>query len=85
MAGAALLPGHGGFTSGLKTDLRIRKAEECDDVNLMQNQNLSVTLILEMFPLIVDLSSHTVVSDEPEKKTTDGNNKVIISCLHGNS
>lgn len=32
MAGAALLPGHGGFTSGLRMDFRIKGAEEWNDV-----------------------------------------------------
>lgn len=53
------------------------EAGEQHDVNQTQTQTS-----LEIFLLSVDLSSHTLVMGEPEKKTRRGE---IICCLHGNS
>lgn len=92
MAGAALLPRHGGFTSGPRMDLRIikkEKAEEQSDVELTSKQRLACHISYPRcacagFPCVliraVRRLSTTRLKDRQTKE-----NKLIICCPHGNS
>ena len=92
MAGAALLPGHGGFTLGDKDGFLNKEDVEQGKVEQTRIQESPVTSVLRGtrggFLLCVNQSSHRFVSDKPERRKIGGNNKIIhgiICCPHGNS
>ncbi len=81
MAGAALLPGHGGFTSGQRMDFRIRGLKSGTmSSSLKLKTGLSVCQLSEMYVcwprLCVDVSCQAFIDDKTEREMEE-NIKVV--------